>query len=237
MDNNFIKERDKKIEQYSKEIEEPYQTKEEKKEEIEEIIIKYARNNPSFVKKFFNIFTSKSEILEKRKNRFINRYKVVIIGGALSLGMGLGASVQKGLDKRDNLEFKKEYSSIYDDVSTAPNLIKDSYASEQQHNYYASLEKDPSLKNEEFEDAYRAYEKERYENPKSEKLGELADNLEYVASYDNNPDTVPFKASTSSYSIIRDGEVYVPVASEDELKEDTVVINEDGSLYRKVRGR
>ena len=225
----------KQIEDFNQEFDEEYMTQIDRKEREEKRIIDYVEDNPVFKEKIVDMFTDKKEKEENKRNNKFVKFVPVIVGAALVFGVVL----KSASDTMDRKSFKDTAPITYSTLDESPAIVQDSYVSSQIDAYYQSINADPSLKSDEFEDAYRDYERLVYEGGPENEITEAAKRVSTVAETDKineytseNP-TVPFDGTVFRRSYINDGNLYTPVRPMEQLNDNDELLTYNGNLYKK----
>lgn len=210
-------------------------TMDEVNKDLEARIIEYLKDNPDFSKKVVNMFIPKKVKRKIKKGKLYAKLAPYVLLATLVVGGMIGAKTEKTIEEKNNVTYTTDFDTKYGSIYDAPIEVKNAYIEKQYDIYNEAVKDNPELKNEELENAIRAYESSI--NGGQTNYGEtdeLANSISDMTLNDGIFDTIPFVNSDYSKSIVgEDGSVYVPVKDKSTIEEDDILLESDGRLYKK----
>ncbi|MBQ3474807.1 MAG: hypothetical protein IJH20_01350 [Bacilli bacterium] len=246
---DFIEAREKQIENSSKEIDRDYAMSKEEADidrsdeitkQLEEGIEKYLDDTPSFAtkmaKKFMHLVQKEENLEIKKRKPIYKSFTPYVVLATMALSSIFTSIIKEREFERETVSFSSNVEDIFESVDKAPIPVMDAYVSATTTGYYEGSSKDKELRNEKFEEAYRRFYSElAKENPDLDVLKESARAVSNIAAHDKLEETTPFENTVFKGSIVKDGEVFVPVVDESQIKDGEELTSQNGTLYRKGR--
>ena len=246
---DFVEAREIQIDNSSKEIDRDYtMTREEAAQdksdeltkELEKSIERYMDDTPSFAsrmaKKFMNLVQKEENLEIKKRRPLYKTFTPYAVLATMALSSLFITKMNKIEFKQENVSFSNEVENIFDSVDKAPVEVMDAYVSETTSQYFRESVENKDLRNEDFESAYRKFYSElAKENPDLAILKEAAKEVSNIAANDRIKATVPFEYSNFKGSILQEGEAFIPVTDESQIKDGEWLTVHNGHLYRRGR--